>query len=136
MTGRGNPGHVQADPQRIAIANELFSKHPDYGLVKFHTHSIGTIKVFGEYYATNFSQEDINIYEEQIKHDSRFIGLVITPQTKLLYGRNNPILKIIDQPIPKISYQINNEIRKIASQRGYELKNFISKKTYQSPIIL
>ncbi|MBS3174239.1 hypothetical protein J4399_07820 [Candidatus Woesearchaeota archaeon] len=120
-----NPKNNSFLPEAFAVVREAIN-----------THSIGTIKVFGEYYATNFSQEDINIYEEQIKHDSRFIGLVITPQTKLLYGRNNPILKIIDQPIPKISYQINNEIRKIASQRGYELKNFISKKTYQSPIIL
>ena len=49
MTGVGSAGHVQAQPDRMEVANELFRRNPDYRFVKFHTHSKGTIEKFGDY---------------------------------------------------------------------------------------
>ena len=97
MTAKGTSGHVQAEPQRIEVVNEFFQRHPDFHHVKFHTHSKGTIRQFGEYFAAHFSEGDIDNYREQLKHDSDFIGMVVTPSVKLLYAPDNPILKVVDE---------------------------------------
>lgn len=127
LTAMGTPNHVQADPQRMEVANELFQNHPEYGYVKFHTHSKGTIAKFGEYFATNFSSGDVESYEEQITHDPDFIGMVVTPSTKILYGKDNPILREIDQDVPIIGARINEELRAIAKRKGYNFESFQSR---------
>src|SRR3989339_1491985 len=58
MTGVGSAGHVQAQPDRMEVANDFFRRNPDYQFVKFHTHSKETIDKFGDYYAKHFSQGD------------------------------------------------------------------------------
>ena len=77
MTGVGNAGHVQAYPERIKIANEFFKRNLKYQFVKFHTHSKGTIRRFGDYYSRHFSPEDINGIEEQLRHDREFIAMLV-----------------------------------------------------------
>ncbi|MDO8555900.1 MAG: hypothetical protein Q7R96_01870 [Nanoarchaeota archaeon] len=90
ITGVGHEGHVQADPQRTKVVNTFFERNPEYCFVKFHTHTQETIRRFGDVYATNFSSLDIAGYDEQIRNDQRFIGMVVTPRTKLVYGHDDP----------------------------------------------
>lgn len=96
LTGLGTVGHVQALPERIEVVNKFFEKNPDYHFIKFHTHSCGTIKTFGDYYAKKFSQGDRDGIKEQLRRDKEFIAMLVTPETRLLSGFDNPTLEIID----------------------------------------
>lgn len=127
MTGEGIPGHAQADPQRMDVANKFFRRHPDYRFVKFHTHCNGTIARFGEYYAMHFSPGDIEGYEEQLTHVPDFIGMVVTPQTKLLYAPDNPKLRIVDTYPEELDRQIQEELMAIAQEKGFHFQPFRTK---------
>ena len=96
MTGVGEEGHVQAEHDKIVIANEFFRRNPEYKYVKFHTHSIGTITKYGDYYSDHFSEGDIETYKEQLKENKEFIAMLITQKTKLLCGIDNPTLEIVE----------------------------------------
>src|SRR3989344_6003264 len=96
MTGVGEEGHVQAEHDKILIANEFFRRNPEYKYVKFHTHSIGTITKYGDYYSDHFSEGDIETYKEQLKENKEFIAMLITQKTKLLCGIDNPVLEVVE----------------------------------------
>ena len=123
VTGVGTEGHVQALPERIEIANEFFQRNPDYRFVKFHTHSKGTINKFGQYYANHFSQGDIDGIKNQLKEDRDFIALLITPETKLLSGIDNPQLVIVSNfsGYAQRSHTISDAIKLIARNKGYDI---------------
>ena len=122
MTGKGNVGHVRAEQERMDIANEFFSGNPDYLFVKFHTHSKGTIKRFGDFHATHFSEGDIESYDEQLKTNPEFIGMVVTPRTKLLYAPDNPTLRIVNGFPSEANQSIRKELTDIARARGYDIR--------------
>ena len=106
MTGVGSPGHVQADPEKMEVANQFFKTHSDYRCVKFHTHTKGTIAQFGEQYAREFSEKDIEGIQEQLHHDREFIAMLVTPEKRLLSGIDNPQLHIVDH---SEDYEKNHE---------------------------
>jgi len=128
VTGMGTPSHVQADEQRMAVVNEFFQRHLEYGAVKFHTHSKGTITRFGQHYATNFSLGDIDSYKEQIVHDPEFIGMVTTPSAKLLCGKDNPLLRIINSDVQIIENKIAEELEAIAREKGFRFEAYQSRR--------
>ncbi|HLC78551.1 MAG TPA: hypothetical protein VJH92_05485 [Candidatus Nanoarchaeia archaeon] len=123
MTGIGNEGHVKAQPQRVRIVNEFFKRQPSYGFVKFHTHTPRTIERYGIYYADHFSEQDITGYDEQISADPAFMGMVITPKTKLLYGLDNPKIEVVQPPLGhnRRARIITSSLNKIASEMGIQL---------------
>jgi len=121
MTAKGTSGHVQAKPQRIEVVNEFFQRHPDFHHVKFHTHSRGTIRRFGEYLAVHFSGGDINSYKEQLVHDPSFIGMLVTPRVKLLHAPDNPVLRVVDSYPEDLGMQISEEMGAIAQEKGFDL---------------
>ena len=127
LTGIGTAGHVQATQSRIEIANEFFRRNPEYSCVKFHTHSKGTMKRFGESYATNFSQDDKRVYENQLKEEADFIGMVVTPVTKLLYAPDNPTLRVVEGFPLQADRRIHEELSQIALELGHEKSSFIAK---------
>lgn len=124
MTGIGHEGHVQAEQQRMDVANEFFKRNPEYRFVKFHTHSKGTIRKFGDNYATQFSDGDIRSYEEQLRMDPEFIGMVVTPRTKLLYAPDNPTLRVVEKFPSNANEKINSDLREIARVMGYDFSRF------------
>ena len=124
MTGIGTGGHVQADQKRMDVANEFFKRNPAYNYVKFHTHSKGTGRQFGDYFATHFSAGDIETYREQLKENSDFIGMVVTPTTKLLYAPDNPTIGIVRHFPSKANSKIQVELAQIAAVMGYDLGKF------------
>ena len=128
MTGIGSEGHVQAEQERMNIVNEFFRRHPDYNFVKFHTHTAGTIRKHGDYYATHFSEGDIRSYEAQLRDNPDFIGMVVTPKTKLLYAPDNPNIKIVQNFPSKADSRINAELKQIAATMGYDLRRFEASK--------
>ena len=128
ITGKGSPGHVSADPERVEIVNRFLDKHEEYRFIKFHTHSKGTIAQFGDYYATHFSQSDLDIYNEQLAMEPEFIGMVITPVTKLLHGADDPLLKIVEGYPINADIRISQELDSIAEAEGYVLEAFQSKR--------
>jgi hypothetical protein len=123
VTGVGDEGNVKSVPERMRIVNEFLRKNLDYNFVKFHTHSIGTIERFGKYYATNFSQLDIECIEDQIKQDRTHMALLITPETKILKGIDNPALEIVDSipALQKRSDAIIESMKLIAKTLGYTI---------------
>ena len=126
MTGLGTAGHVQASQNKLVTANEFFRRNPEYSCVKFHTHSRGTIKI-NEYYATHFSQADINSYDNRLKEDADFIGMVVTPTTKLLYAPDNPTLRLVEGFPSEAEIRINNELSQIALELGQDTSRFTAR---------
>ena len=121
VTGIGTQSHVQALPRRLDLLNEFFRRNPGYNFVKFHTHSQGTINEFGEYFTNNFSSGDIRSYEEQLKTNHDFIGMVVTPRTKLLYAPDNPTIRVVDGFPQDANVRIHQELTDIARTMGCDL---------------
>lgn len=130
MTGVGNEGHVQSTSDRMEIANEFFKRNPDYQFVKFHTHSKGTIDKFGDHYARHFSQGDIDGIKEQLSHDRDFMAMLITPETKLLSGIDNPELVRVDTfpGYEKRSKGVSQSLKVIAENLGYDISKLQARK--------
>ncbi len=124
MTGIGQEIHVQAEQQRMDIANKFFTENPEYRFVKFHTHSKGTLRKFGDYCANHFSEGDIRSYEEQLRMNPEFIGMVVTPRTKLLYAPDKPILRVTEEFPSKANERIQGELREIARVIGIDLSRY------------
>ncbi len=130
ITGVGTEGHVQSSEDRVKISNAFFEHNPDYRFVKFHTHSRGTIEKYGSYFATHFSQEDIDGIKQQLKLDKDYISLLATPKTKIVCGMDNPQLQIGD---PLNRYKNRNEplgraFEIVARNLGYTLANLSATK--------
>lgn len=123
LTGVGTEEHVQSFPERIEVANEFFRRNPHYKLVKFHTHSKGTIESFGQSYARHFSPGDIDGIREQLKSDKEFMALLATPETKLLWGLGNLQLIAVDNffGYKERERAINQSMNIIARGLGYDL---------------
>ncbi len=122
LTGIGTATHVQADPERMRTANEYFRRHPDVRSVKWHTHCRGT----GEVWFDRLSQQDIDSYEAQLEHDGRFIGMMVSPTRKILYGRERITLETIPDPSGFIQHQriIERELKQVARSLGYQTSSF------------
>lgn len=123
LTGVGNPGHVASKPERIEVVNEFLRRNPAYRFVKPHTHSVETIRQFGLYYVDHFFKGDFESYEDQLKHNPEFIGMLVTPRKMLLYGADNPRLEIVRD---SQTYRLNNgvihqELKDIAREMGHNL---------------
>lgn len=126
MTGVGSEGYVQADSTKVRIINRFLEENPDYRFVKFHTHTKGTLVQFGEKYARQFSKGDISVIKEQFKHDPGFIAMLVTPETILLSGLDNPKLSVVEN---SETYEQNHEnielsLKKIADRPGIEQEKF------------
>ena len=122
-TGIGTEGHVQSAPERIHVVNEFLNINPEYNFVKFHTHSTGTIKEYGDYYAMNFSQGDLAEFKSQFKDNPEYIALLATPKTKLLCGLDNPQLEIVSdfKGFTQRQVDLHDSLQKIAERLGYPL---------------
>lgn len=126
MTGIGDEGHVQSDPRRIKMLNKFFQQNPDYRVIKFHTHTVGTIKKHGRKYARQFSGGDIDGIREYLKHDREFIAMLVTPETTLLSGWDNPQLRIVDrsEDYERNHHIIESSLNQISADLGIELERF------------
>ena len=122
LTGVGTESHVQSQPERMEIVNEFLKGNPTYQFVKFHTHSKGTIEKFGEYYAQNFSQGDIEGMKRQLEHHRDFIAMLVTPETKLLSGIDNPKLEVVDNfsGYQKKNKAVQSALNVIKRNLGYD----------------
>lgn len=122
MTGVGSKGHVQALPERVEIVNAFLERFAHYSFIKFHTHSNGTIAEFGRYYAFNFSSSDEKIIETQLRDDPRYMALLVTPETKILRGIDNPKLRVVNQyPDIAKSQAVIQYLQTIAENKGYDI---------------
>lgn len=130
MTGVGTEGHVQANPGRLEIVNEFFKRNQDYHYVEFHTHCKGTIGEFGRYYAQNFSQQDIASLTQKLRDDAKYMHLLVTPETKLLWGAGSPVLQVVDTfPGYKQRNQaLDTAVNMIASRLGYDVSKLPASK--------
>jgi hypothetical protein len=130
MTGSGNPGHVISDPNRIALVNELLKRDIGLRFVKWHTHTPETVRLFGETFLKHFSTGDTDSYKEQLRQDRDFIGMLVTPETELLCGMDNPTLSYIP-----MSPEIKTESERLQSiyvqcqrEMGVELQNLAGRR--------
>ncbi len=123
MTGVGSVGHVQAEPERVEVANEFFKRNSEYQFIKFHTHSRGTIERFGQYYARHFSQGDIDGMQEHLRADRDFMAMLVTPETKLLCGIDNPTLLVVNgfRGYQSRSQAVSRSLNSIAKNLGYDI---------------
>jgi len=126
MTGLGSAGHVQSDSRKVEIVNRFFEKYPNYKYVKFHTHTIGTIRQYGDWYAEHFSKGDTDGYIEQLRDNSEFIAMLVTPKTKLLCGLDNPQLRVAEHSEDYERYHeaIEDMLKYTAEELGMEHERF------------
>ena len=121
MTNIGTAGHVQADPIRMEIINKFFERHPEYQLIKWHTHSRGT----GEYWFDKLSEGDIRSYNRQLEEDPEFIGMMVSPVKKIIVargkGEESTLVRVV--PTPHDFYdrrrRLETEIELAARELGY-----------------
>lgn len=106
ITNVGTEGHVQAPADKINLINQFLQRNPEYRFIKFHTHTIGTIRRYGQHYATNFSEGDIAGIKAQLKAEREFIALLITPERKLISGIDNPELVVAERVL---EYEMNHQ---------------------------
>ena len=101
------------------------SKNPTYKLIKFHTHSRGTISAHGNYFANNFSDGDISSIKEELDADRDFMALLVTPKIFLLYGIDSPELHIVDDFPDYIGWKnaVDDSFKIIARNLGYTLRD-------------
>lgn len=123
ITGTGIAGHVDALLERVKIINEFFRVNSDYQFIKFHTHSKGTIEKFGQYFAKNFSREDINYIKKQLKHNRDYIEMLVTPEIKILSGIDNPELVVVNNHsgYKNKSQAVSQSLEIIAKDLGYNI---------------
>lgn len=127
LTAVGSSGRVQAMSDRIKVANEFFQKNSQYKHVKFHTHTRGTVKRFGRYFAQNFSSEDRKGIKEQLMHNEDFIAMLVTPEVLLVSGIDNPTVEVVEG-FPEYKERrrhVEAEITKIARELGVELEPLV-----------
>ncbi len=131
MTGHGTPGHVIADPNRVAIVNEFFARNPNVGYVKFHSHTRKTVDKFGDRYLRQFSQGDLDSYKEQFQSDKEFIAMLVTSETELTCGLDNPNIEIVPDTLDFIEKenQIAHQFSEIKTSLNIELSRYQVKKS-------
>ena len=66
----------------------------------------------------------IRSYDEQLKYNPNFIGMVVTPRTKLLYAPDKPTIQLVDGFPNSANQRIHDELTQIASDMGYDLGVF------------
>lgn len=123
MTGTGTAGHVISDPKRLQLMNMLLSEDQSLRLVKFHTHTLETARLYGDQFLRKFSQGDIDSYREQFAHDPEFIGMLITPEIELLCGLDNPTLEIIplNDEILRERTRVEGMYHRLSTESGLEI---------------
>ncbi|MDD3175453.1 MAG: hypothetical protein PHU51_03180 [Candidatus Nanoarchaeia archaeon] len=122
ITGIGSENSVQDKKERIEVANRFFRENQGYRFVKFHTHSKGTITKFGQYFANNFSSEDLVEIKKNMDLDKYFIAMLVTPQVKILKGYDSPELFIGNYPeYADLNRETLQKLDDIANSLGYDL---------------
>ncbi len=124
LTGTGTQSHVNPLPRRHDVLNEFFRLNPAYRYAEFHTHSAGTIRDCGEYFATNFSAGDIATIEAKLD-DPSYIHVLFTPTRKLVAsGDNSKVVVVDDLPgYEARSRAVTAAIEAIARRMGVDLSD-------------
>ena len=101
ITGMGGPGSVTQDDKILSEVNRFLGQNHNYGYVVFHTHSIGTIEEYGEYYAYNFSDTDESRIRKNGLDDADYREMLITPKRVRLIRYDRRTDSIVDLRIPR-----------------------------------
>ena len=95
-TGSGNEGGVETDRREDEILNTFFREFPDYKSIDVHTHTEETVRTYGEKYSWNFSQGDATTMEAKLRENLDYMAMLVTPDTRILMGRDDPVLRVED----------------------------------------
>ncbi|GEM_PF-4427337 len=91
VTALGTSHQVVASPTMMRMLNLFFQHNPQYHVVKWHTHCRGT----GEEWFSKLSRGDIDHYQGHLEVNSFFIGMMVSPTQKILYGRGEISLEVV-----------------------------------------
>lgn len=126
MMGIGTESEVKCQSDRLDVAKKFLRMNPSYYFIGFHTHSVGSIRMHGDDVARNFSKQDIDEFRRQIGFDANYIGMLVTPETKLLYGADNPELVVVET-LPGFQQRntaVSIALSRIARELGCNLERF------------
>jgi|GEM_PF-1497454 len=84
FSGSGTEGNVSPAKSIVNAVNELLDNHARYRFIDFHTHSVGTVRNHGDYYANNWSDGDLQNFKDQ---GEGYTAMLVTPE-KVLLKRN------------------------------------------------
>lgn len=117
ITERGKPGKVTSDGRILSNVNKFLEQNPNYGYVEFHTHSTGTIKMFGNKYNYALSDGDVPEIRSATLDDPDYRHLLITPKLLRLVRYDRRTDSIVELPIPR---QVDLDLL-------YQLREYISR---------
>ncbi|MBP7708763.1 hypothetical protein KA107_03685 [Candidatus Pacearchaeota archaeon] len=96
-TGEGTPGHVSADERKLQAINSFLRQNSGvYSPIIWHSHSRGTVETFGDYFARNFSQEDLRVINKRTSEDPLYLAMLSTPIAHLVSGKGDVSLTFIN----------------------------------------
>ncbi len=125
VTGIGTESQVNPLPRRRDVLNEFLGLNPSYRHAEYHTHSAGTIRDCGEYFARNFSSGDMATIEGRFADDPNYFHVLFTPIRKLVASRDNSKVVIMDD-LPGYearSRAVTAAIEAIARRMGVNLSD-------------
>jgi len=124
ITGEGTPGRVESLEEGRLMVEEFLKRNPNYDYIEFHTHSVGTLRDYGEDYGWEFSDIDRQNINEAVAEKSNYIQMLVTPKTTLISGKNGIKLAIVDN-LPSYEKQrdaINKALDELAEDLGVKLE--------------
>ncbi len=123
LAGIGSSSSVEPKKERIQILNGFLRENPEYRLIRFHTHSQGTLEQHGNYYDRKFSGVDKQSIQEEIIRNPDHIDMLVTPYGKFLASadvQNLRVKRVDDFPDSlRDGKKIKSSLEEIARNLGY-----------------
>jgi len=90
ITGTGTETCLNEDNDSLEVIRDLLNDNPDWSQAPFHTHTNKTVDKHGEYFAYNWSRQDLSQIEQGIARDHNYMAVLVTPEKILVEGADNP----------------------------------------------
>ncbi len=103
LGGGSSDSNTTSNSNQLRLFDAFLKQNPNYGFLEFHTHTEGTIRQYGSYYAQNLSDGDIATLRDNYSGNDSYRHLLVTPHVLRLYkmeGKN--VVSIGYKQIPDI----------------------------------
>ena len=99
LLNTGNASTVSLEGPNSRLFGEFLSQ-TDYSFLDSHTHSEGSVRLYGNQVAEEFSPRDMVGISKSQRSNPNYMHLLITPKKMLLHGLDNPeLISVTDDAI-------------------------------------
>lgn len=120
ITGSGTETSLTEDNEALDVVRTFLQRNPDWEQAPYHTHTQKTVDKHGDYFAQNWSAQDMENIKRESSRDQDYMAVLATPETILVEGRDNPELNVL-QHKDSTQYEepVNESLDIIADELGY-----------------